>query len=243
MYIRVYIANFCAKFSCAKWNPHQSLRRFLREIYLTLVEIDVRRIAKVTATGIMYCWSENPWQTWQPLKYGAGLSPVFDLYAQTIYGADLWFANWPEDKDALIGDRSRHVIRYSPSFCAFMIRLATGRWPSGQQCHAKDWVEYLAENGFTKTVPHPAQGEPYSFGWPGPEKTPKANFYIGVLPNYGKYGLTVWTDGTPVASEDAGNPQVLCATYLDGRFQQINLPNTEEYGEVTWVQIVEGCSS
>lgn len=241
MNLRLLIAGICVKFSCTKWNRCRPLRLVFRKIYLALAEVDVRRLARIVASGQMYCLPENPWRTWPQQKYGAGLSPVFDLYAQTIYGADLWIANWPEDEDALIGDRSRHVIRHSPSFCALMIRLATGHWPSGRQRHAKEWVDYLAENGFTKTVPFPVQGEPYSFVWPGLARPPKANFYIGVLPDYGEYGLTVWTDGTPATSTNAQiteTSQVLCATYLNGRFRQIKLPDQQAYSEVTWVQIV-----
>ena len=116
----------------------------------------------------------------------------------------------------MVPDPSGFVIRHSTSYCAWKIREFTGFWPKRfeprKQYPAKDWEEFLAENGYTKKVERPVDG----------------HYYIGINPDgYKEWGKVVWFHMNFGAF-------TIVSTYLDHRYVR---DERADYRDYTWVQI------
>lgn len=234
MEIRRILARACAKYSCKKWNGCRPLRVVLRYTFWWLASPDVRFVTKWAKTGGYIISTERR----KGEHVGKRLSPSFDLYCETFYG-DYKLYKLVRDDDSRICDPSKMVVGYATSYCATMVRFATGRWLKGKPCDSKHWVQYLADNGFTQTMTNTPNQSCDA------QERKVDYYYIGVLPKVGEHGLVVWTNGLPaeevsnrraIDGADCTGSTILCSTYVDGRFKQLLLPNPR-YGEVIWVKI------
>ncbi len=238
MKLRKRLARFCAKYSCAKWDPYQPYRVILRHIFWWLANKDVKNLAKMAkcknyenSIALRDAFFLRNWV----------LSPTFDLYGATLYGESSIFGLVVDD-NSRISDPSRMVIGYATSNCALRIRVATGKWPSGQPCDSKDWVDYLMRNGFTEV----SEQTPTLMDEDERHSKQITPYYIGVLPEVGEHGLVVWTNAysAEMAKVNCYNElelektkgTIVCSTYWEGEFKCLLLPDPR-YGKVTWVKI------
>lgn len=106
-------------------------------------------------------------------------------------------------------DPSKCYNRECVSYCAWKIKELTGNWPKRTGgMNANQWVQRLAENGYSTVVDRPVAG----------------GYYVGVT-TAGPYGHVVWYEGDQTVSEY--NYAVRGAFSV----RQINL------SAYTWVQI------
>lgn len=107
------------------------------------------------------------------------------------------FAPWPESDEegeyTLISDSQGFVIRRSPSYVAWMMKRATGKWPErpepgerepGEHAFdAKHWDELLSYNGWIKL--EDGRG-------PGLSDVLNGYHFVGVIADEGEFGQVVW---------------------------------------------------
>lgn len=162
-----------------------------------------------------------------------GLQSLYDLMLDTyppLY-ADLRFAPWPEEDDpenyCLISSSDGGVIRRSTSYCAWKIFELTGSFPirkTRRRLDARDWVEFLAEAGYTNCVEQPLPD----------------HHYVGVIPGEGEFGQVVWYgfSGQQAAlPSECSKPEIdyFCTTYENFAFKVCQIEHARR--DVTWVQI------
>lgn len=159
-------ANKHAKLSCSKWNKCRFTRRIHRAAYRKMAE---------------KYWHSADHQ----IKMELYLSGRHEINTYPWPYSDKGFANWPEsdqsDDYTLISDQSGCVVKYATSYCAWKIYEATGEWPtkkSNVRLDAKNWIQFLAEAGYTKQV----SGVSLRNG----------AHYVGIDPNRGEWGVVVW---------------------------------------------------
>lgn len=164
--------------------------------------------------------------------------------------ADQRFAPWPEQDDSknycLISSSDGGVIRHSTSYCAWKIFELTGAFPvrkTRRRFDAKDWVEFLAEAGYTEHAEQPIPG----------------HHYVGIIPDEGEFGQVVWygfsgfteydkkdralcsdiiclAQKLILPSEQAGTEaDYFCTTYENFEFKFCKIDHTRR--DVTWVEI------
>lgn len=195
----VRVANFWARMSCPRWNKIRFLRHLARKEFRHLAE---------------KCWEEEGWQK-KIKKYKAG-DWIIDTYPGPYYHPAV--ANWEEDDSPegynLISDQSGCVIKYSTSYCAWKIFEATGTWPqktSRERLDSKRWVQFLKEAGYPETTDRPSPNY----------------YYVGVNPDIGEWGLTVWLE------EVIDDETVMVSSYVDKKYRFWEI----EINDYTWVKI------
>ena len=142
-------------------------------------------------------------------------------------------AAYDERYDGLIVDPANFCICYATSYCAYRIKQSTGHWPtkpvipknaahateiaSRERKHdAKYWVEFLEAQGYDQITRLPQPG----------------HHYIGVDPEYGKYGLVVWLEGLFQMACD-NRVKATVSTYEDKKYVRKEV----ELSEFLWVEI------
>lgn len=201
--VPIKLANLLAKNSCSKWNRRRLLRVLCRYGY--------RMMAKYYAK--------------HPIQINRYEHELHNDYPWPY--SDPRFASWEEDDGALITDPANFVIRHSTSYCAWRINELTGEWPTNRvilrdDTHAQEiarrerprdaryWLEFLqAQNCFIEVVDDITTIN-------------RSDYYIGINPNYGEFGLIVWfeylfydhdTKGTALISTYE-NKQYVCKEVL-----------------------------
>lgn len=157
---------------------------------------------------------------------------------------DAAFAPWPEDDGVilpgeptedrgytLISDEFGFVIRRSTSYCAWKIYEQTHNSLNQRKASengkkkrydGKDWIEFLAVNGFTETADFPQSD----------------GYYVGVRPDYGEFGQLYWYERTVFADGDAMcwlTYSLICSTYENFHYQTVRL-KPDDPG-IVWVRI------
>lgn len=193
--------NRWAQKSCPKWNKNRLSRKFYRFKY--------RQEAN------KYIRSKKHKRMVERYKSG---ETTLDTYPWPYCHQN--FALWRESDDSddysLISDQSGCVVKYSTSYVAYKISEHTGYWPqkrSRVRLDAKDWVQFLAEAGYTTIV-----------------DTPKYNKrYVGVLrePSDYEYGLVVWYEC------DLPDGKFAVSTYVGKRYRRM----TVRAKDCIWVEI------
>lgn len=161
------------------------------------------------AVARLYCVFSRDWRLRKSM-YENGCFEL-DTYAWPYCSPE--FAGWPEEEGWLISDSCGFVIRHSTSYCAQKLHEISGRWlrhGRGEIYHAKDWLQLLEINGYDEIVREPRDG----------------NAYIGVIPDYGEYGLVVWF-------EQMEGRLAVFSTYRDGK----HLVSRETPDHATWVRV------
>ncbi len=198
-------ANRHAKLSCAKWNKCRFGRRAHRAAY--------RKIA------------ERYWQSDEhQRKVKLYLSGRHNINTYPWPYSDEEFANWEEcdesDGYTLISDQSGCVVRYATSYCAWKIYETTGEWPmkkSNVRLDAKNWLQFLAEAGYTKQV----------------DSTSLQNdlHYVGIDPSKGEWGVVVWFEGCQ-------GDRVDYSTYYDKQYRYVVGMAAKDF---KWIEICKSC--
>lgn len=205
------LANFLAKYSCPKWNSgnpanklsvliHKVLRRLCRYLFWWLATVDYWLFAPSSVLRVPRCVCRT--------KFGNTYPKIFQL-----------ICDWEEDDDALVVDPANFVIKYATSYCAWKIYELTGKWPTKQpkivdakeyaqrerKHDAKYWLEFIQAQDCCLSVV--AADELYI-----------GHHYIGIDPDYGKYGLVVWFEELiyNVYSDDITSAWV--TTYKDKQY-------------------------
>lgn len=195
------VVNTWAKKSCPAWNGNKVSRRLYRQKY--------RNAARDF-------W-ESPEHQRQIAQYKE-CKEWLNTYPWPY--CDPHFADWEEDDDAkhytLITDQSNCVVRYATSYVAWKIFEETGIWPqktSNTRLDAKNWVQFLAEAGYTKVVERPKD----------------CRHYVGIKPDEGEWGIVVWFEREAFFKED----YAVVSTYIN---KEHRVGSVFIY-EFTWVEI------
>ncbi len=223
----IKMANFLAKMSTPKWNSCKFTRGFCRVGYWAMSEIYVcfSNAVRGVETFRGSCENTYPWP----------------------YRCAEEFANWPEEADAekgytLICDYSGFVIRRGPSYVAWKLRERRSRWlrtQSGNHPHAKEWLGYLEELGYSERWTTQEIINLYSLrseSLPADEVLQSMPYFVGVNPKYGEYGQVYWLENVVMHAEatDWRKMTIVATTYEDFEFKIFNLTNKDV---VTWVKI------
>ena len=191
------VINEWARRSCTKWNSCQFTRRIYRKKYRN-VAISSIRSKEHERRRLLYFSGSHSVNTY-PWPYRDG-----------------GFANWEEEDGEnynLISDQSGCVIKYSTSYCAWKVFELTHKWPqkkSSERLDAKRWQQFLAEAGYSNVV--------------NVDNIEDGRSYVGIKPDEGEWGLTVWYVGG----------DRFATSYINKEFTVINDIKLDDY---TWVLI------
>lgn len=194
-------ANRWAQNSCPRWNKNRTSRKLYRFGY--------RMIAN------RFFHSKEHQRLVKRYKSG-----------ETTLNTYLWpyahpnFASWEESDDAedysLVSDPSGCVVKYATSYVAYKIFEETGAWPKKKtriRLDAKNWMQFLAEAGYTTIVDKPVH----------------TKHYVGVLrePTKYEFGLVVWFEA------DLPGGKFAVSTYVNKRYQRMTLSAEDCF----WVEV------
>lgn len=221
------LANEYAKMSCTKWNrsiwePKTKLGKAYKEAVVDkLYRMSRRRYRRKYQAMAQYAAdTKNPKTIfWTDTMQRTGLTVLPDTYPWPYN--DRHFADWEEsdelDNYTLISDPSGCVVKYATSYCAWKIYELTGKWPkriSRIRMDAKNWINFLAEAGYSYIVDYPQPGK----------------HYVGINPREGEFGLVVWYE-KPLAKG------LSVSSYVDKRYKAWAMTKEEAMNKFIWVQI------
>ena len=213
------LAWFAAKMSCEKWN------RSDWEPKWKISKIYKKWIVDKYYEGERKYYRRKLWDMarieWEMRSQGSWVTYFKDRHHSDTYPwpyAHPRFADWKEEKGALVYDPSGSVVKHSTSYCAWKIFELTGKWPNANKefhLEAKNWQYFLEQAGYTGLTVGPEPG----------------HHYVVINPHDGEEGMVFWLEG-----QRAGCMDLIVSTYRDKHYS-VEAIKPDKIGYYIWVRI------